>query len=77
MHHTFLEAVAAWIKCYNGGDAGGIRLKAKKRLYQVQQSLELLQDDSQRFSAPNKEFVEEDKWDVKIDGKSNIENVVE
>ena len=54
-----------------------MRLKTKKRLTQVKETLELLDEESQGFSAPKKVFVEEDKWNVGVDGAFDQEKVVE
>ena len=63
VHHTFLAAANAWIKSFNGDGDKEMRLKTKKRLSQVKESLELLDEESQGFSAPKKVFVEEDQWE--------------
>ena len=54
-----------------------MRLKTKKRLIQLKETLELLDEESQGFSAPKKVFVEEDKWNVEVDGAFDQEKVVE
>ena len=77
VHHTFLAARKAWIKSFNDDDEEEMRLKTKKRLTQVKETLELLDEESQGFSAPKKVFVEEDKWNVEVDGAFDQEKVVE